>query len=360
LLTSIIFCICLRTSITQQTLEIRNQRGRLSGHVCERTYGYRNLLNNNQLAKEARKLRSNSTQLGHVMTRFTIASTAMRFHALILSQVALLLFMSLVINDSGFEQQLLLPTLLLSGLFFSALSQLNTAYHDWLIFNVTKQRLNHHLKQADKPKPENENKLKLAQPIAIKIKDLSVAEVFKDVQYTANAGDRILLSGQTGAGKSLLTALMIKQLNADIGRIVYNNRRLDWLGSHRLNRCVQLVNNESSLFRGTVLSNIRYGNRKVNLTRVEEICTFVDLSEGVLQTSVNELGRHSPEGLKLKILIARALLKKPGLLIIDHPQIMAEYKLLNKLLIDKQQLPATVVITSSNTQLFQADQHWRL
>jgi len=360
LLASAFICICLRSSIAQQTLEIRRQRGRLSGHVCERTYGYRNLLNNNQLNKETRKLRKNSTQLGYAMSRFTIVSTTLRFHGLILSQIALLLFMYRFLNTPDLEKQLLLPSLLLSGLFFSALSQLNTAFHDWLIFSVTRERLNYHLRQADTPKPEKENKLRLAQPIAIKIKNLSFLGVFQHLQYTANAGDRVLLSGLTGTGKSLLTALMIKQLNADTGRIVYNNRRLDWLNYHRLNRCVQLVNNESSLFKGTVLSNISYGNRKVNLDRVDNICRFIGLNKEVLQTSVNELGRHSPEGLKLKILIARALLKNPGLLLIDHPQIMAERELLNKLLIDKHQLTATVVVTSSNPQLFKADQYWQL
>lgn len=365
----LILCLCIsalitllcRTRITALTLTIRQLRGRLSGHLCERTLAYSTVNSINQLPKETRQVVKNSTKLGAAMQQLTFPSGCLKLHSVVLSQLALVL---LIINSDkpySIDKNQLLPVLLVFGLFFSSLAYVNRASHDYFIFAVAKIRLNHALKNADASQPVKKNKLQRGVPLSVKCREVSYNEVFVKVNFTAKAGSTIALCGPSGSGKSLLAALISKQALPCSGQIVLNGRRLDWLEQQRLQQCVQLINTQSLLFKGTVLSNIRYGNRRVDTATLTKTAAQVGIAEHLLTHPVHELGRHVPSALRIRVLVARALLRKPGLLIIDDPRLLTDTQLLHYLF-DKQNMANTtlIVIADQKPDLISFDDYWQL
>lgn len=368
---SMLFILCLMTAlsiavtllcrikITALTLSIRQLRGRLSGHLYERSFAPSTVLNIAQLPKETRRVSKNSQRLGNAMVALTVPSSCLKYHSLVLSQLA---FILAIFNFEGqLDKSQLLPILLVFGLFFTTLSSLNRASFDYFVFAVAKQRLNSALAKADPATTLKANKLTRFVPLAIKLKQLSYEGVFNNLNYSAAAGQRINVYGASGSGKSLLCALLNKQLAPTSGQIVLGRRRIDWLQARRLQQCVQIVSQQSQLFKGTILSNIRYADQRTSLAKITTLAAQFGINSTELMQPVQELGCHLPSGLRLRTLLVRALLKQPGLLILDDPSFLQDNALLQQLLSDHELVKATVILCQKErSTLFNIDQYWLL
>ncbi|CAM3794854.1 MULTISPECIES: ATP-binding cassette domain-containing protein [Pseudoalteromonas] len=354
---SIIITLMCRIKITTLTLAIRQLRGRLSGHLCERSFAPHTVLNIAQLGKETRHVSKNSQRLGDAMVALTVPGSCLKYHSLVLSQLAFIL--AIFNSDGQLDKNQLLPVLLLFGLFFATLSSLNRASFDYFVFAVAKQRLNIALAKADKMPIQKTNKLTRYVPLAVKLKQLSYTGVFENLNYSATAGQRINIYGASGSGKSLLCALFNKQLSPSSGQIVLAGRRIDWLQPRRLQLCVQLISQHSQLFKGTLLSNIRYANQRIPLTTITALAAQLGINNSELMQPVNELGRHLPSGLRIRTLLIRALIKQPGLLILDDPSLLQETALLQQLLSDHELVSATIILCQQQqSTLSNIDQYW--
>jgi ATP-binding cassette subfamily B protein len=149
------------------------------------------------------------------------------------------------------------------------------------------------------------------------------APVLRDIELHAEPGQTIAILGATGAGKSTLVNLIPRFYDATSGRVAIAGQDVRTLTHDSLMAEVGVVPQESILFSGSVRDNIRYGKPDaseedvVRAARAAQAHTFIsELPQGY-DTHVAERGANFSGGQKQRLAIARALLVRPKLLILD-------------------------------------------
>jgi ATP-binding cassette, subfamily B, bacterial MsbA len=148
--------------------------------------------------------------------------------------------------------------------------------------------------------------------------------VLTDVSFEAQAGELVALVGPTGAGKTTMINLLHRFYDPTQGRITVDGHDLRDVTLRSWYRQVALVPQETVLFGGTILDNIRYGQPQAGEDAVREASIaahahdfITDLPDGY-RTVVGEKGVNLSGGQRQRIAIARAILKAPRILLLDE------------------------------------------
>ncbi|MGB4868910.1 MAG: ATP-binding cassette domain-containing protein, partial [Candidatus Promineifilaceae bacterium] len=148
-------------------------------------------------------------------------------------------------------------------------------------------------------------------------------DVLIDVSFTAKPGQRVALLGATGSGKSSLVNLIPRFYDANQGRITIDGVDVrDW-EPEALRKHIGVVLQQTTLFSGTVRENIAYGRPTATLDEVIAAAQAAQAHDFIMalpegyESWVEERGANFSGGQKQRIAIARALLVRPGILILD-------------------------------------------
>ncbi|MDP9351464.1 MAG: ABC transporter ATP-binding protein/permease [Chloroflexota bacterium] len=148
--------------------------------------------------------------------------------------------------------------------------------------------------------------------------------VLQGFNLTIRAGETVALVGHTGAGKSSLGKLITRFYEFQGGQILIDGRDIRTLDLTQYRRHLGVVPQVPFLFTGTVLDNIRYARPEATDEEVEEVAHRIGggewleaLPEG-LHTPVGEMGRGLAMGQRQLVALARVLLQRPSILILDE------------------------------------------
>ncbi|BBY14751.1 multidrug ABC transporter ATP-binding protein [Mycolicibacterium litorale] len=148
--------------------------------------------------------------------------------------------------------------------------------------------------------------------------------VIEDLSLTVEPGSTVAIVGPTGAGKTTLVNLLMRFYDVDSGRILLDGVDITTVGRHSLRSRIGMVLQDTWLFGGTIYDNIAYGRPDAGEDEVMEAATaaYVDrfvhsLPDGYA-TRVSDDGGSISAGEKQLITIARAVLARPQLLILDE------------------------------------------
>ena len=146
----------------------------------------------------------------------------------------------------------------------------------------------------------------------------------EDISFTISKGEKIAIVGESGSGKTTLAKLLLRFYEPERGSILLNGGDVKELDLYALRRAVAYVDQNTFLFSDTIKNNLKLGNAEATDAEIEQVCKISRADEFIgklplgYDTPLDENGMNLSGGQRQRLAIARALLKKPQLLILDE------------------------------------------
>ena len=191
------------------------------------------------------------------------------------------------------------------------------------------------------------------------------ADALEHVSFSARPGETIGVIGGTGSGKSTLVSLIPRFYDATGGRVRVGGVDVRELKKDVLRDAVAVVPQKAVLFKGTIRSNLLWGNE--NATEQElldalstaQALDVVEAKPGRLDEPVEQGGRNFSGGQRQRLTIARALVKKPDILILDDSASALDYATdasLRRAIRQMENRPTTFIVSQRASSVRFADQ----
>lgn len=148
-------------------------------------------------------------------------------------------------------------------------------------------------------------------------------DVLQDVDFHIRSGETIGIIGGTGSAKSTLVSLISRLYDVTKGSVWVGGKDVRAYDLETLRNQVAVVLQKNILFSGTILENLRWGNEQADEAECRRVCQLACAEEFIAkmpegyQTHIEQGGTNISGGQKQRLCIARALLKKPKILILD-------------------------------------------
>lgn len=148
-------------------------------------------------------------------------------------------------------------------------------------------------------------------------------ESLTDIDFVVNKGETVGIIGGTGSGKTSVVNLIPRFYDATKGRVIVDGFQVKDQEISALRAKIGVVPQKAVLFKGTIRENLLWGNENAsdedieNALRISQAKEFVDTKEGRLDFMIAQGGKNLSGGQKQRLTIARAIVRRPQILILD-------------------------------------------
>ena len=157
-----------------------------------------------------------------------------------------------------------------------------------------------------------------------KLEQIESGEVLKGISFNAKPGTLTGIVGPSGAGKSTISSLIPRLYDVTQGAILIDQQDIRNYTIKSLRKLIGVVTQDSHMFHDSILNNLKYANSEATLAEIEQACKaariwdFIQTLPSGLETIVGERGHRLSGGERQRLAIARLLLKKPRIVILDE------------------------------------------
>lgn len=151
----------------------------------------------------------------------------------------------------------------------------------------------------------------------------SVGKVLDNINLKINAGDTVGIIGSTGCGKTTLVSMIARLYDVDEGEVLVDGINVKDYSLYNLREGVGMVLQKNVLFSGSIIDNLRWGDSDATMEEIREAADYAQ-ADGFISSftdgynmDLGQGGTNVSGGQKQRLCIARALLKKPKILILD-------------------------------------------
>lgn len=148
--------------------------------------------------------------------------------------------------------------------------------------------------------------------------------ILENVNFDVRAGESVALVGPTGAGKTTIVSLISRFYNLNGGKILIDDSDISEVTLHSLRSQMGIMLQDSFIFSGTIMENLKYGRLDATDEEAREACRIVGIDEYIRSlkdgygTEVSERGSGLSQGQKQLIALARTILSDPKILVLDE------------------------------------------
>ena len=192
---------------------------------------------------------------------------------------------------------------------------------------ASQKRINEFLNQKSEIINTEKDNFNLKGKVEFKNIDYTYKEsgirALKDISFVLNKGEKLGIIGKTGSGKTTLINLIVRLYNSTNGNIFIDNKKIEDLNLKSLRHQIGYVSQDVFLFSDSIKNNIKFGDINSSIDDIIKVCKISSVHKDIVNfknkydTILGERGVNISGGQKQRISIARALIKKPNLLIFD-------------------------------------------
>ncbi|ATQ77480.1 ABC transporter ATP-binding protein [Massilia violaceinigra] len=148
--------------------------------------------------------------------------------------------------------------------------------------------------------------------------------VFAGVSFSVKCGEYVAIVGPSGAGKSTLLKVLCGLYPASQGEVLVDGRPLSWWGPKSVRRALGVVMQDDELLSGTIADNVAFFDEEVEMQRVWVCLRQAAMMDDVMnmplraETMIGDMGSSLSGGQKQRLLLARALYRRPKILVLDE------------------------------------------
>ena len=192
----------------------------------------------------------------------------------------------------------------------------------------------------------------------------SEENALNNINFTVKKGETVGIIGGTGSGKTSLISLIPRFYDASEGEVRVKGRNVTAYSFKELRKTVAVVLQKASLFKGSIRDNIKWGNENATDEEIMEAVRLacaedvVNSKEGKLDFVIEQEGRNLSGGQKQRLSIARALVGKPEILILDDSSSALDYATdlaLRKGINALEYKPTVFIVSQRTSSIMQAD-----
>lgn len=346
--------------LRERVRETRRHNGRLAAFINERVTHTAVMQSLGRVAQERRVMRRHSREYGRAMVCQARLTGAMSATAEACG-IGILLIVVTVGLVAGTTWEVLASLLTAANFLGGPLSSLVRVQEHWQRSRVARRRIAEILAA-----PSPLGRPRGAEPLAhgpgrLELVGLRVNGVL-DASALARPGQRVVVQGPAGAGKSLLLRLIARLQEPDAGEVLLDGQDLARHDPESVRRVIRLASPELPLLRGSVGKNLRYGEPPdaAKGTGEEHIAALADLLPDGLRTRVGEGGHGLSMAVRYQVATVRALRSRPRILLLDEAR---SSQALGSDLVERllERYPGTIIYVTDEPELAaRADVLWRI
>jgi|GEM_PF-2169207 len=366
---NILFLFLAGRFFDQRVREVRNIRGKISGNISEKIENIDIVQAFAQRKAEESLVKQHSQQLKEAMISKTRISGLLRGISYFFSSITIVVL--LVIGNWAVSEGLttkgdVAAALTITFLISPSFIVFSRAFEHWKTYQIAKSRTEKLLKKG--------KSIKVTNPVSLQefkgdleLRNINVTNVIESFSGNVVSGNVAIIKGANGSGKTTLLKLILRLNDPNSGEIFLDNTNIKNIKTGSLRRQVSIASISQSLFRGTIQFNIGYGSSKSRLKDIVMACELCGLdykspnSPYYLKKTISENGTNISDGEKMRIILARALVSRPKVLLLDQPERFLDslgFSSLKDMILNYK---GTIVLATNNADLTRmGDVIWQL